>query len=118
LAPTRELCLQLSSTIKQLAPGLRCVSVYGGAGLQEQISALEGKVDIVCATPGRLKDLMNRNSFKTENIEIICLDEADQLLNPNFLPQIEYLIERTDKEKQLLMFSATINKSIIGLVNE
>jgi len=118
LAPTRELCLQLSATIKQLAPGLKCISVYGGAGLQEQVEALQGTVDIVCATPGRLQDLMNRNSFKMHDIEIICLDEADQLLSANFLPQIEYLIEKSDREKQLLMFSATINKNIIGLVNE
>jgi superfamily II DNA/RNA helicase len=117
LAPTRELCLQLSAAIIELAPGLKCVSVYGGTGLQRQMRELEGKVDIVCATPGRLQDLINRNSFKTDNIEIICLDEADQLLNNSFLPQIEYLIEKTDKKKQLLMFSATINKNIIGLVN-
>ena len=118
MAPTRELCIQLSTTIQKLAPGLKCVSIYGGAGMQEQIQALEGKVDIVCATPGRLRDLINRNNFKTESIEIICLDEADQLLNNNFLPQIEYLIEKTDREKQLLMFSATINKNVVGLVNK
>ena len=118
LSPTRELCLQLSSTIKELAPGLTCVSVYGGAGLREQISALEDKVDIVCATPGRLQDLINRKHFRTDQIELICLDEADQLLNNSFLPQIEYLIEKTDTEKQLLMFSATINKNVIGLINE
>ena len=94
------------------------MSVYGGAGLQEQMRDLQGRVDIVCATPGRLRDLMNRNSFKTNEIEIICLDEADQLLNPNFLPQIEYLIEKSDKDKQLLMFSATINKSIVKLVEK
>ena len=118
LSPTRELCLQLSATIKELAPGLKCVSVYGGANTSEQIRALEGKVDIVCATPGRLQDLINRRALNTESIEIVCLDEADQLLNNSFLPQIEYLIEKTDKSKQLLMFSATINKNVIGLINE
>ena len=118
LAPTRELCIQLSDTIKKLAPGLNCVSVYGGTGMQEQMRALEGNVDIICATPGRLRDMINRESIKISELEIICLDEADQLLNPNFLPQIEYLIEKTDQKRQILMFSATINKSIISIVNE
>ncbi|CAF0717735.1 unnamed protein product [Brachionus calyciflorus] len=115
LSPTRELCLQLTKTIQDLAPDMKCLSIVGGTGYEYQISALNQKVDIVCATPGRLKDLMNRKNFIPDDIEIICLDEADELLNPNFQEQIHDVIEMTNK-KQMLMFSATINKSVQGII--
>ena len=63
LSPTRELCLQLTKSISELAPSLKCVAVYGGADSYSQINALKGKVDVVCATPGRLRDMMERNYF-------------------------------------------------------
>ncbi|RMZ93704.1 DEAD DEAH box helicase, partial [Brachionus plicatilis] len=85
LSPTRELCLQLTKAIQELSPSLKCISVLGGTGYESQIRALNGKVDIVCATPGRLRDLMNRKNFIADDIEIVCLDEADELLNPNFV---------------------------------
>lgn len=116
LSPTRELCLQLTKTISELCPRLKCLAVYGGAGMNEQTNALRGHIDIVCATPGRLRDLTNRQYFKTDSIELICLDEADQLLNNNFLDQIKDIIEISNK-KQMLMFSATINKNVLNLKN-
>lgn len=96
------------------------------------------KVDVVCATPGRLRDLIQRKNFVTDEIEIICLDEADELLTPNFMvlhflyfllfssnlsskiiikEQIKEVIEISNK-KQMLMFSATINKNVSGLVRQ
>lgn len=84
LAPTRELCLQIHKSISELAPELRCTAVYGGAGMQNQIRELGTHCDIVCATPGRLKDLMQRQHFVQDHIELVCLDEADHLLRDDF----------------------------------
>lgn len=117
LSPTRELCLQLTKSIAELAPKLRCVSIYGGAGMQDQMRALETGVDIVCATPGRLGDLMQRKCFRTDDIEIICLDEADELLKKSFIDQITEVIEISNK-KQMLMFSATINHEVVDIVRK
>lgn len=119
LSPTRELCLQLYRAIQDLAPKLRCVALYGGAGLNSQIRELERGVDIVCATPGRLRDLSERKSFNKEHLELICLDEADELLTPNFLDQIEDILESDSDnpiKRQMLMFSATVNKNVYSIV--
>ncbi len=117
LSPTRELCLQLQTCIQELAPYLKCLAIYGGADYNSQVMPLRGKVDIVCATPGRLRDLMQRGTFVTSDIETVCLDEADELLNPQFQEQIQDVIELSNK-KQMLMFSATINKNVVELVRK
>ncbi len=117
LSPTRELCLQLQTCIQDLAPYLKCLAIYGGADYLSQVRPLRGKVDIVCATPGRLRDLMQRGDFVTKDIETVCLDEADVLLNPQFQEQIQDVIELSNK-KQMLMFSATINKNVVELVKK
>ena len=116
---------------------MKCLAIYGGTNYESQVIPLSRKVDIVCATPGRLRDLINQKNFVSDEIEIICLDEADELLTPNFIvdflkfdfnllkfkffkfkkEQIKEVIEISNK-KQMLMFSATINKSVAGLVRK
>jgi len=117
LSPTRELCIQLQKCVQELAPSLRCLAVYGGGNYREQLSYFNGRVDIICATPGRLKDFMGKNIFNTDNIETVCLDEADELLTPNFQEQIQDVLELKNR-KQVLMFSATINKNVVSLIRQ
>lgn len=117
LSPTRELCIQLQKCIQELAPKLRCLAVYGGGNYGEQMSYFRGHVDIICATPGRLKDFMGKNVFNIDSIETVCLDEADELLTPNFQEQIQDVLELSNK-KQVLMFSATINKNVVSLIRQ
>jgi superfamily II DNA/RNA helicase len=117
LSPTRELCQQIQRSIQELSPQLKCVAVYGGSSVQQQMHQLNSGCDIICATPGRLRDLLDRKAFKKEYLELICLDEADELLTPNFLSQIEFVLE-TDTKRQMLLFSATINKMVSKLVSK
>jgi superfamily II DNA/RNA helicase len=117
LSPTRELCQQIQRSIQELSPQLKCVAVYGGSSVQHQMHQLNSGCDIICATPGRLRDLLDRKAFKKEYLELICLDEADELLTPNFLSQIEFVLE-TDTKRQMLLFSATINKMVSKLVSK
>lgn len=117
LSPTRELCLQLTRCFQELAPNLRCLAIYGGSDYESQIRPLRRGIDIICATPGRLNDLINRNYFVTKEIETICLDEADELLTPNFELQIKDVIQMSNT-KQMMMFSATINKNVVKLIRQ
>jgi superfamily II DNA/RNA helicase len=117
LSPTRELCQQIQRSIQELVPKLKCVAVYGGGSVAQQVSQLSRGCDIICATPGRLKDLLQRRAFHKEYLELICLDEADELLTPNFLDQIEFVMD-TDKERQVLMFSATISHNVDDLIQK
>ena len=116
LSPTRELCQQIQRSIQELAPQLSCVAVYGGGSVSLQISQLSRGCDIICATPGRLRDLLERESFDKSYLELICLDEADELLTPNFLRQIEFVL-KSDKQRQVLMFSATISRNVMSLIS-
>jgi superfamily II DNA/RNA helicase len=110
--------MQLKNAIQELDPSLRCVAIYGGTQLANQIQQLNGHVDIVCATPGRLRDLMQRQNFNPSQIEMVCLDEADELLTPNFFEQIEEVLDAVSDQKQMLLFSATINDNVRDLINK
>ena len=116
LSPTRELCQQIQRSIQELTPTLKCVAVYGGSSVATQMSQLRNGCDIICATPGRLRDLLDRRAFHKEYLELICLDEADELLTPNFLSQIEFVLE-TKSKRQILMFSATINRNVSSVIS-
>lgn len=115
LSPTRELCQQIYDTLQKLAPNLKCMATYGGVNMEQQMYQLRGNIDIVCATPGRLRDLFQRQHLKTSDIKIICLDEADALLKPDFMEQIEEILQSV-KEKQMLMFSATLSEEVEQLL--
>lgn len=114
LAPTRELALQVEEEFKRFAKysRLRTVTLYGGTGYDKQLNALRRNVDIVVATPGRLLDCVERKYVDLTGIEILVLDEADRLLDLGFMPQIRKIISKIPKERQTLMFSATIDARI------
>jgi ATP-dependent RNA helicase RhlE len=120
LAPTRELACQVSSqfTLFGQDMGLKVVTLYGGTGMDQQLRALKGAIDIIVATPGRLLDCMERKAVSLASIEILVLDEADRLLDLGFMPQIRRIISKVSKERQTLMFSATIDDRVARISNE
>lgn len=114
LCPTRELALQVETQFKQFGTpwGMRTVTLYGGTGYTRQISALKRQVDVIVATPGRLLDCVERGLADLSRIEICVLDEADRMLDIGFMPQLRRIVAKLPKERQTLMFSATIDDQI------
>ena len=117
LAPTRELANQVSDEIYSLKgkKNVKVLAVYGGASIDQQIKKLKGGVDIVVGTPGRVMDLMKRKVLKVDNLEYFVLDEADEMLNMGFLEDIEMILEKTNDEKKMLFFSATMPRLILDI---
>jgi ATP-dependent RNA helicase DeaD len=109
LVPTRELAAQVGLVIESLAKpaGMDLLVVYGGVGYQPQIDALRRGVQIVVGTPGRVLDHLNRGALKLDALEVLVLDEADQMLDKGFAPDVERIIRRTPAERQTALFSAT-----------
>jgi superfamily II DNA/RNA helicase len=119
LVPTRELAVQVAEVIRPLlaARGLRLVAVYGGAQMGKQIAALEAGAEVVVATPGRLIDLIDRKVADLTAVGMVVLDEADRMADMGFMPQVEWLLRHTDGRHQTLLFSATLDGGIQGLVD-
>jgi superfamily II DNA/RNA helicase len=119
LVPTRELAVQVAEVIRPLlaARGLRLVAVYGGAQMGKQIAALEAGAEVVVATPGRLIDLIDRKVADLSAVGMVVLDEADRMADMGFMPQVEWLLRHTDGRHQTLLFSATLDGGIQGLVD-
>ena len=117
VAPTRELALQVSSDLALASAdrGLRVLTVYGGAGYEPQIEALESGVDIVVGTPGRLIDLANRKVLDLSHVHALVLDEADEMLDLGFLPDVERILKLTPETRQTMLFSATMPSAIVAL---
>ena len=117
LTPTRELALQVSEEFETLnkSSQLNVLAVFGGSSVELQLRALKKGVDIVVGTPGRVMDLINRRALNIENLEFFILDEADEMLNMGFLEDIEFIFKKTNPDKQVLLFSATMPKSILKL---
>ena len=117
MTPTRELALQITDDLKDASQGrhARILTVYGGVGYEPQLEALESGVDVVVGTPGRLLDLANRRSLDLSHVKVLVLDEADEMLDLGFLPDVERLIARTPASRQTLLFSATMPSAIVGL---
>ncbi|HVK27216.1 MAG TPA: DEAD/DEAH box helicase [Nocardioides sp.] len=117
VAPTRELALQVSSDIEIASRdrGLRVLTIYGGVGYDTQIEALESGVDIVIGTPGRLIDLANRRVLDLSHVHALVLDEADEMLDLGFLPDVEKLLRMTPETRQTMLFSATMPAAIVSL---
>lgn len=117
LVPTRELALQVSEAIHRYAKDLRLsvVPVYGGQPYGQQIRAFERGVDIVVATPGRALDHMRRQTLKLSSVQTVVLDEADEMLDMGFLDDIEAILSETPREKQSMLFSATLAPRIMGI---
>lgn len=117
MAPTRELALQVSSDLTKAARqlGARILTIYGGVGYDEQLEALGTGVDVVVGTPGRLLDLANRRNLDLSRVQMMVLDEADEMLDLGFLPDVERLAAMIPRSRQTLMFSATMPAQIIAL---
>jgi ATP-dependent RNA helicase RhlE len=114
LTPTRELAIQVHESFRTYGRylKLRSTAVYGGVGSKHQIDALARGTDIVIATPGRLLDLCMQNAVRFDRLSVLVLDEADRMLDMGFLPDVKRIIARLPKERQTLLFSATMPDSI------
>jgi ATP-dependent RNA helicase DeaD len=111
LAPTRELCVQISNDIQKFASnmkGVQIVPVYGGANIVKQMDQLRRGAQIVVATPGRLIDLLDRKSLRLDEVDFVVLDEADEMLNMGFQEDIDYILENTPPTRNTWLFSATM----------
>jgi ATP-dependent RNA helicase RhlE len=120
LAPTRELAAQIADSFAAYGQytALRRTVVYGGVSQNPQVKALEHGVDVLIATPGRLLDLMNQGHVDLKHVEALILDEADQMLDMGFIPDLRRIIARVPKKRQTLMFSATMPAPIRQLADE
>jgi len=118
LTPTRELAMQVSDALQPYGDvlGLKFKVVCGGTSMGNQISALERGVDILVATPGRLRDLIGRGSCSLADVEIAILDEADQMADLGFMPEVTELLDQLPEGGQRMLFSATMEKEIDTLV--
>ena len=114
VAPTRELVVQIEENVRNYARHLhlRSVTVYGGVGERPQIAGLRSGVEIVIATPGRLLDLMQQGHVDFSQLEIAVLDEADRMMDMGFLPAIRRIVHALPRDRQTLLFSASLSKEI------
>ncbi|MFF7286270.1 DEAD/DEAH box helicase [Streptomyces griseorubiginosus] len=118
LTPTRELAMQVADALQPYGDvvGLKMKVVCGGTSMGNQIYALERGVDILVATPGRLRDIINRGACSLENVEVAVLDEADQMSDLGFLPEVTELLDQVPAGGQRMLFSATMENEISTLV--
>jgi ATP-dependent RNA helicase DeaD len=115
LAPTRELCVQISKDMLNFGkyhPTANIVAVYGGASIDTQIRQIKKGAQIIVATPGRLIDLINKRAIRLETIRYVVLDEADEMLNMGFQEDIDEILSHTPKEKKVWLFSATMPSEV------
>lgn len=121
LSPTRELATQIDSEIKKITKytDVKSTCVYGGVDYEKQVQSLKrDKPQIVVGTPGRVIDLIRKNFLKLDKANICVLDEADEMLSMGFFEDIEFILKRFKNSKQLMMFSATISKSVQNLISK
>ena len=120
VAPTRELAAQIDEHVRLLGKSMRvrCATVFGGVGERPQINALRSGVDVLVATPGRLIDLMGSGHVSLREVQVAVLDEADRMLDMGFLPQIRRVVNALPKQRQTLLFSATLSKDIEKVTTE
>ncbi|MDD5634472.1 MAG: DEAD/DEAH box helicase [Candidatus Omnitrophica bacterium] len=117
LAPTRELALQIDAAFKGIAQpfGIKTACLIGGASSYEQVQALRRGPRVVIATPGRLLDHVSQKNLSLNDVLMLVLDEADRMLDMGFAPQVEKILRFVPKERQTMLFSATIPKEIMGI---
>ena len=117
VVPTRELCTQVTKDIEELASnrGIRTLAVYGGRAFEPQIEALAAGIEIVVGTPGRLLDLSRQGQLRLKQVSRLVLDEADEMLDLGFLPDVEKILANTPNRMQTMLFSATMPGDIIAL---
>ena len=115
LCPTRELCIQISMDLMKFAKHLdyvKIVAVYGGTSIENQIKSMKKGVQIIVGTPGRTKDLINRRVLKLDIVNKVVLDEADEMLSMGFKEDLNYILDTTSKNRQTMLFSATMSKEV------
>ncbi len=120
LAPTRELALQIHDNFKEYGKyvNLNTTVIYGGVNQSKQIKILNQGIDILIATPGRLLDLIQQKKLTLSKVSILVLDEADRMLDMGFVKDVKKIIKMIPTERQTMLFSATMPKSILSLANE
>ena len=120
LAPTRELAIQIADAFRVYGRhmGLRHAVVFGGVGHRAQIEALARGVDVLVATPGRLLDLMGQNRARLDRVSVLVLDEADRMLDMGFIRDVRRIVGALPKQRQSLLFSATMPESVAALAAE
>ena len=120
LTPTRELVIQAEGFLRQLSryTARHSVGVYGGVGMEEQTRGLRGGAEIVAATPGRFLDHLRRGYVDLSSLRILVLDEADRMLDMGFLPDVRTILARLPRERQTMLFSATMPPGVVQLARE
>ncbi len=118
LAPTRELAMQITDEMREIAvchEGVRLVCLYGGQPISKQINALKRKPQIVVATPGRLSDHMKRRTVTVGDVKTVVLDEADRMLDMGFIHEVTRILDKISQRENLGMFSATISREVMDI---
>ncbi|MGI9196883.1 MAG: DEAD/DEAH box helicase [Candidatus Nanopelagicales bacterium] len=117
VVPTRELCVQVAEDLEKAGTlrGMRVLAVYGGRAYEPQIEALTRGVEVVVGTPGRLIDLAERRALDLSRVAVLVLDEADEMLDMGFLPDVERIVSRVPATRQTMLFSATMPGQIVAL---
>ncbi len=121
LCPTRELAIQIEKDVKSFSAhlkGFKVTSVYGGTQIFPQINALKSGVHMVVATPGRAVDLINRKALRLDKLTHVVLDEADEMLNMGFRDDLDFILGSANKDRQTLLFSATMPKEVKRIADE
>jgi ATP-dependent RNA helicase RhlE len=120
LVPTRELATQVADSCEAYGRylGLRVAVIFGGVGQNPQVQALRAGIDVLVATPGRLLDLMQQRHANLSEVEILVLDEADRMLDMGFLPDVRRILSALPRDRQSLLFSATMPPDITALANQ
>lgn len=118
LAPTRELCMQITSDLKKFAKnihGANIIAVYGGASIRGQVDELRRGTQIVVATPGRMVDIIQRGAVDLQNIKYVVLDEADEMLNMGFKEDLDFILSSASDTKNTWLFSATMPNEVLAI---
>lgn len=121
IAPTRELCLQIADDLKDYSAynkDIKIAAVFGGSNMERQIQKIKQGAQIISATPGRLKDLIDRGVVNLSKVKAVVLDEADEMLNMGFKEELESILENTPKERNTFLFSATMPRPLVAIANK
>lgn len=120
VAPTRELVIQVAEELNKIGiyKGVRALPIYGGQKIENQIKSLKSRPQIIVGTPGRLMDHMRRRTIRLQEVKMVVIDEADEMLNMGFIEDIEYILSEIPKNRQTMLFSATIPKEVLDLAQK
>jgi ATP-dependent RNA helicase RhlE len=112
MVPTRELAAQVTQVLRDIGGDFKVMSAFGGTPVKQDVARLEQGIDVLVATPGRLADLYERRALHLDDVKILVLDEADRMLDLGFMYDMDWLIRRLPKERQTMLFSATLHPTV------